>query len=248
VVVADPSPPAQLVRYIAQVGAKPALFLGKEFTLAARGGQWQAVLQTASGELHRLPAQKTGAMLPENICAALQALLLLGVEIDEADLPAVLAEAAPRGRRQIRRVGAREFVLDVAHNPAAVAALMDYLRCIPCEGKTIGLFSAMSDKDLPGIVGAAAGAFEAWLLADQPGNARAAKAADIADVLYAAGQECVSVSKNLRQAFRRAQSIMHEGDRLVVFGSFTTVAGILPLLDSSDAASESQAFLKQGEV
>ena len=41
----------------------------------------------------------------------------------------------------------------------------------------------------------------------------------------------ISVSRNVRQALRRAQKIMVEGDRLVVFGSFYTVADVLPLLD-----------------
>ena len=71
----------------------------------------------------------------------------------------------------------------------------------------------------------------AWFLGDQPANDRAAPAADIAALLYEEGQNIISVSKNLRQAFRRAQSLMVEGDRLVVFGSFYTVAAVLPLLD-----------------
>jgi len=45
------------------------------------------------------------------------------------------------------------------------------------------------------------------------------------------GQQAISVSQNLRQAFRRAQAVMAEGDRLVVFGSFFTVAEVLPLLE-----------------
>ena len=54
---------------------------------------------------------------------------------------------------------------------------------------------------------------------------------DIADVLHAQGENRVSVSKNIRQAFRRAQQLMAEGDMLVVFGSFYTVAEVLPLLE-----------------
>jgi len=80
------------------------------------------------------------------------------------------------------------------------------------------------------MIQAAAGAFDAWFIADQPGNERAATAADIADVLRDNEQHMISVSRNLRQGFRRAQSIMAEGDRLVVFGSFHTVAAVLPLL------------------
>jgi len=73
--------------------------------------------------------------------------------------------------------------------------------------------------------------FDAWFLADQPATSRAAPAADIAALLRLEGQNMISVSKNVRQALRRAQKIMVEGDRLVVFGSFYTVAEVLPLLD-----------------
>jgi dihydrofolate synthase/folylpolyglutamate synthase len=72
--------------------------------------------------------------------------------------------------------------------------------------------------------------FDAWFLADQPHNERAASAAEVAKVVAAAGQGLISVSKNLRQALRRAQSIAEPGDTLVVFGSFHTVAEILPRL------------------
>jgi dihydrofolate synthase / folylpolyglutamate synthase len=247
VVVADPDPPPDLVHCITQVGARPALFIGKEFTLATGPDGWQAVLQTAGGESRRLAVQSYGSMLPENICAAIQALLLLDIPIVDADLSGALAKAAPVGRRQLRRIAGRDYVLDVAHNPAAVGKLLEYLRCTPCKGKTIGLFSVMSDKDLQSIVDAAANHFDAWFLADQPGNARVAKAAVVAGVLHKAEQSLISISKNLRQAFRRAQSIMTEGDRLVVFGSFTTVAGILPMLDEVAHSSYDKDIIKQGE-
>ena len=87
------------------------------------------------------------------------------------------------------------------------------------------------------MISAAAGVFDAWFLAEQPGNARAARAADVADMLRGAGQSMISVSKNVRQAFRRAQSLMSAGDRLVVFGSFYTVAEVLPLLEKDQRKS-----------
>lgn len=231
VVVADPNPPAELLHCITEVNARPALFLGKQFTLATGQGEWRAVVQGLNGEPRALAAQKCGSMLPENICAAVQATLLLGIAVSDEGISRALACAAPVGRRQYERIEGRDYVLDVAHNPAAVRKLLEYLRGTPCEGKTIGLFSVMSDKDLQSIVDAAAGHFDAWFLADQPNNERACSAADIAAVLSEAGQAMISLSKNLRQAFRRAQTIMNAGDRLVVFGSFTTVAGVLPLLD-----------------
>ena len=89
----------------------------------------------------------------------------------------------------------------------------------------------MEDNDIRGMIQAAAGCFEAWFVADQPANPRAARGEDVAALLHSAGHGAVSVSKNLRQALRRAQSVMTEGDRLVVFGSFYTVAQVMPLLD-----------------
>lgn len=247
VVIADPNPPAELLHCITKVGARPALFLGKEFTLASEHGQWQAVLQDVEGRPRRLAPQRCGPMLPENICAAIQAALLLGINLSDEMISHTLEHAAPLGRRQSRQIMGRDYVLDVAHNPAAVRKLLEHLRATPCAGKTIGLFSVMSDKDVKSMVAAAVGHFDAWFLADQPDNKRAARAADIAAMLGAAGESMISISENLRQAFQRAQSSAMEGDRLVVFGSFTTVAAMLPLLDRlHDAASEADG-IQQGE-
>ena len=88
------------------------------------------------------------------------------------------------------------------------------------------------------MVQAAGKRFQAWFLADQPANPRAAGADDVAQMLRDEGQRAISVSRNIRQAFRRAQSVMVEGDRLVVFGSFHTVAAVLPLLDRERPAGE----------
>lgn len=231
-VIADPNPPPELLHCITKVGAGPALLLGKAFTLAREDGQWHAVVQGADGRPRQLKPRQCGAMLPENICAAIQAALLLGIDLSDETIASALEYAAPPGRRQLRQVSGRDYVLDVAHNPAAVSKLMEYLRATPCAGKTIGLFSVMADKDVQSIVNGAVGHFDAWFLADQPDNKRAARAADIAALLRAAGESMISVSKNLRQAFRRARGIAMEGDRVVVFGSFTTVAAVLPVLDS----------------
>jgi dihydrofolate synthase/folylpolyglutamate synthase len=244
VVVADADPPPELLHCITEVGARPALLLGKEFTLVNGQDEWQAVLQRANGASVTLRKRGYGSLLPENICAGIQAALLLDIPITDEVVSHALETAAPVARRQVRQIAGCDYVLDVAHNPAAVSKLLEFLRASPCEGRTIGLFSVMSDKDLPSIVDEAAGYFDAWFLADQPKNPRAAGASEVAAVLAAAGETMLSISKNLRQAFRRAQSVMSGGDRLVVFGSFTTVAALLPLLDSLAA----RALEKHGEA
>ena len=231
VVIAEPAPPPELLDCAAAAAADPVLCLGRDFTVTGDGETWQGVLYEARGGQRSLAPQPVGALLPGNICAALQAALLLNVDFSPRQLQRALGKASPVGRRQLQQLAGRDYVLDVAHNPAAVNKLLEYIDASTCNGKTIALFSAMKDKDFPGMIHAAAGFFDAWFLADQAANERAASAADIAAALHEGGQSMISVSKNLRQAFRRAQNLMVAGDRLVVFGSFYTVAAVLPLLD-----------------
>ena len=230
-VIADTAPPPELTACVAAVAPNPVLYLGRDFTVESTAEAWQGVLYQAGGGRRQLEPLPFGALLPSNICAALQSALLLGVDFSDEQLRQALARACPAGRRQLQRVAGREYVLDVAHNPASVNKLLEYLNLTHCKGRTIALFSAMADKDIHAMIAAVGARFDGWFLADQPGNTRAATATDVAAVLHGVGQNMVSISKNLRQAFRRAQSLMSAGDRLVVFGSFYTVAAVLPLLD-----------------
>jgi len=229
-VIADPMPPPALGVRASEVGASPVLQLGEAFSVETSGSSWCGNLWLGPGRHRRLPPQSTGSLLPANICAALQAAVLLGQAFSDEQLQEALAAARPHGRRELVRQMDREYLLDVAHNPAAVDKMLEYIDSTPCKGRTLGLFSAMADKDIPGMLRPTAGHIDAWFLADQPGNGRAASAADIAAMLRGQGQKMISISKNLRQAFRRAQGLMGPDDRLVVFGSFSTVAGVLPLL------------------
>lgn len=238
-VIADSSPPAELLAAAAKIAADPVLLLGEDFAVAVTAGQWQARLYTAECDAARTAGPRPqGALLPENIAAALQAALLLGEDFTEMELDRALAAAAPGGRRELQSAAGFDYVLDVAHNPAAVDKLHEYIAATHCDGKTIALFSAMKDKDVPGMIDAAGPVFDAWFLAEQPGTARAASADDIADCLRSKGYSEVSVSKDVGQAFRRARGSMTQGDRLVVFGSFLTVADVLPLLDEERRRGE----------
>ena len=231
VVIGDPDPPASLLAGAREAGAAPIVCLGRDFRVEQVSGQWRGVLVNRDGRSRTLPTQPAGPLLPANVCAALQAAVLLGCEFSDEQLGEALSRARPRGRCERRQWAGREYVLDVAHNPAAVNNLVEMLNASICKGKTIALFSVMNDKDIPTMIRAAAGCFSAWFVADQANNPRAARGGDVAALLRAEGQARVSQSRNLRQAFRRAQAVMAEGDRLVVFGSFYTVAEILPLLD-----------------
>lgn len=232
VVVADEDPPAALLERIAEIGAAPAIVLGRQMTITGGETHWHVTVRDSAGRPRDLPPVARGPLVAANLCAAVQACLLLGLEVDDAQLPDVLARVALSGRRQRLVLDGLDCIFDVAHNPAAVDKLVEYLDATYCKGKTFAIFSAMADKDLQGMLAGAADQIDRWFLADQPDNARAAPAADIAGILNRMGEESCSVSADLAGGFAAACAAARSGDRLVVFGSFYTVAAVLPLVES----------------
>ena len=236
-IIADPEPPAALLDRAVQIGAVPVWRYGRDFGLAGEKNGEHIELQDPHGNSVRVPAPARLDLLPQNVCSALQAACLLGELPDPVACCDTLSKLVVTGRRQTFQVDGLDHILDVAHNPASARALGDYLDSIPATGRTLAVFSAMADKDIPGIVAPLAGRVDAWFIADQIDNPRAMAADDIAATLRSIGENMISVSKNLRQALRRARQLMTGDDRLVVFGSFFTVAAVLPMLERDRQAS-----------
>jgi dihydrofolate synthase/folylpolyglutamate synthase len=224
VIVADRNPPDSLLERIEEVGARPALFLGRDFDAEQTAGSWGGYISGVADQRKDVPSLPQGSVLPENIVTGLQAAALINTDFDPQELAGVIAKAGPRGRRQTEHLGGLDYVLDVAHNPASISKLVEILSLNYRGKRKIAVFSAMSDKDIEGMIASSKEHIDAWLVADQPGNERAETAAEIAKLLRKAGQSMISVNKNVRQALGRARKLAVEGDVIVVFGSFYTVA------------------------
>ncbi len=235
-VIADVNPPKSVVEIVADLGVH-AMWWDRDFgwqdTSNDVGGQtyWEGWLSTKAGSRQLLPKLPTGSLLPINICAALQALALLGISFTDQQLHTALARIKLRGRRESQELAGCHYILDVAHNPAAINKLLEYIDLSNCNGRVYSLFSVMTDKEVTQMIRACAGRFDGWFLGDQPEVPRACTAQFLAGALSDEGNQVISSSENIPQAFRSAQSTMLTGDTLVVFGSFFTVAAVLPLLD-----------------
>jgi dihydrofolate synthase/folylpolyglutamate synthase len=134
------------------------------------------------------------------------------------------------GRFQVL-AGRPTIVYDVAHNPHAAAALANNLDQMGFHPYTYAVFGAMKDKDIGGILRAMGPRIDHWLLTplDSP---RSASADEIAALIAAspaslAEEGSVTQASNVAQAFDMALSRAGENDRIVVFGSFYTVAGVM---------------------
>jgi dihydrofolate synthase/folylpolyglutamate synthase len=145
-----------------------------------------------------------------------------------------LALVSLPGRFQVLP-GRPTVILDVAHNPHATATLAQNLDNMGFFPYTYAVFGAMQDKDIDGIIAQIKGRVDHWCVTDLP-LPRAASAALLAGRLLAAGVQpgidpdsewSVTQYVSPAAAYQNARSRAAENDRIVAFGSFVTVAGVI---------------------
>ena len=219
-VVADPDPPGSVLAADAQL-----LLLGRDFGYARQGVQWSywGPGGRRSGLAH--PALRGGAQL-RNASAALAALDALRPSLPVAmqDVRRGLAEVALPGRFQVLP-GRPQVILDVAHNPQAAAELAASLGDSGYAPETIAVFGMLKDKDVAGVARVVAPRITRWHLATLAGP-RGASAAQLRRALADAGVRApVFEHASVPAALAAARSEAGENDKIVVFGSFLTVAG-----------------------
>ncbi|OFZ88609.1 MAG: bifunctional folylpolyglutamate synthase/dihydrofolate synthase [Betaproteobacteria bacterium RBG_16_66_20] len=223
-VVADPQPPNGVLEEIRRVGARPIL-IGRDFGYRAQGTQWSywGPAGKRTGLAH--PALR-GAMQLRNASAAFAALDSLRERLPIAmqDVRRALAGIALPGRFQVLP-GRPQVILDVAHNPEAAAVLAANLADSGFAPETIAVFGMLRDKDIAGVVRAVAPRITRWHLATLPGP-RGADARFLSSIfLDMQIQTPIVEHDTVAAALAAARIEAGESDKIIVFGSFLTVAG-----------------------
>ncbi|MBX9835255.1 MAG: bifunctional folylpolyglutamate synthase/dihydrofolate synthase, partial [Burkholderiaceae bacterium] len=125
------------------------------------------------------------------------------------------------------------LVLDVAHNPHSVAALSANLDAMGYFPVTHAVFGAMADKDLGPMLAKIGPLVDRWYFTSLP-TPRALTGAELlqkwnAVQMVAGGRKDVSSSAfaDPLHALQAAVDAADPADRIVVFGSFYTVGGVL---------------------
>ncbi len=219
-VVADPDPPQSVLMADARL-----LLIGRDFGYVNQGTQWSwwGPSGKRSGLAH--PALR-GAIQLRNASAALAALDCLRERLPVAmqDVRRGLAEVALPGRFQVLP-GRPQVVLDVAHNPQAAAVLAANLGDSGYAPQIIAVFGMLKDKDIAGVVRAVAPRITRWHLATLPGP-RGADAGLLSSIfLELKIQTPTTEHASVAEALAAARNEARESDKIVVFGSFLTVAG-----------------------
>lgn len=218
--------PRRLREHAQNIGAQ-LLCYGNDFGVRETPNGW--TWWGPAGERHALVAPALrGAHQLQNAAGVLMVLASL-----RARLPITTAQIR-EGLGQVRLVGRFEVVpgpvnviLDVAHNPHGAHALAQTLRSQNCIGRTFAVCGMLGDKDITTTLAELAPVVDAWWVAPVA-SARSASAEQIEHAArqVAAGKPVASCGE-IAAALDQAQAEARPGDRIVVFGSFYTVAAAL---------------------
>ncbi len=229
-IFADHAAPETLKTYAETLGAE-LIVLNRDYRFSRMDNQWQ-FLMTHAGSLHArhalpLPALRGDYQL-KNASAALAAITCLGelLPVSLNHIKRGLLEVEWPGRLQVLP-GRPTVVLDVAHNPHAARALADAMGSMGYFENTYAVFAMLKDKDMAGVIDALKGRVDRWFIAGLP-TERGASAEQIAALLRA--QKCddrIVLCSTVTTAYQAAREMAKHNDRILVFGSFYTVADVL---------------------
>jgi len=232
-ICADPQPPQSLLDYAGKIGADLWRF-GRDFNYSGDKQQWAYGGRTQRRRALAYPVLR-GANQLLNASAALAALEALQplLAVPQQAVRQGLMQAQLNGRFQILP-GRPSVVLDVAHNPHAAAVLAQNLGQMGYHAYTFAVVGMMHDKDIAASLRPLIPLVDHWHCTSLP-EARGASAAQLADTIQTllsarkADDEAVTITQHADpvQAFLAAQKQAGQSDRILAFGSFSTVGAVL---------------------
>lgn len=218
--------PRSVEQRAAALGA-PLHVQGRDFGYEAQGDTWSWWSANRARRALPLPALR-GPFQLQNATGALMALELVAdrLPVGQAELRDGLLAVSLPGRLQALPSSV-QLLVDVAHNPHGAHALADALRAMPCRGRTHAVVAMLADKDIEATLAELAPLVSRWYGAGLA-VPRGADAERMGQALrQAAGNAAVELRACVNEALRQAEKNAAPLDRIILFGSFYTVAAVL---------------------
>lgn len=224
--------PSSVLRHAYAIGAN-ALRLGSDFfadPIDETHWRWRDV----ATELE-LPNPGLAAPVQRaNAAAAIAALRALERQLPETAWAEGVRAARLQGRLQYLVRDGVDIILDVGHNPQAARELAAWLGKQPPQ-RTRVIYAALADKDVAGVVAAFDGIPLEWHLAGLQGEGqRGQDVQALAGRLEGSLAADVAQHADVAQALAAVRAMAAEGERILVFGSFHTVAAAWAALHSGE--------------
>jgi dihydrofolate synthase / folylpolyglutamate synthase len=211
----------------AQELVSPLYQQARDFCYEKQGATW--TWQNAQQRLESLPLPTIDL---QNAATVLQAIDLLKpfFTITRDHIEQGLNEVFIPGRFQIIQ-NSPQVILDVAHNPAGARCLAKRLKGENKPRKTHAVFAMLEDKDHYHTCAPLIDMIDVWHVASLPTTPRGASAAQLTSILHSLNDQVIYHEYlDPGIAYQSALSQVDTCDRVLVFGSFYTVAAILDVL------------------
>ena len=173
-----------------------------------------------------------------NAAAAIAAVeaFMGGRALDAKVVEAGMLSATSPGRLQVVR-HSPTIIVDAAHNPAGAHTLGESISEAFDFERVVGVYSAMGDKDIEGVLGEVEPYLDSIVITQMPGP-RAKPAEEIAQIAREVfGSDRVDVQEDILEAIATAVNLGESGDEsapatgVVVFGSVLLAGEVLRLMD-----------------
>ncbi len=231
-VCGDANPPQKLIDYATEINADLHL-RNRDFNLQVGvDGIWGWNGVTAAKDAVELTGLPDIHLPKANAATVLQVLQLIDMPISYDKVPASLANASLTGRMQKISFNGFPYTLDVAHNPEAAEYLAGRLQASPAEGRTLMLLGMLADKDIDQVLNFLVPVVDHWSLATLA-VPRGQTSEQLQQKLAIQGVavESTAAYDSVQEALAGLEGLLQKGDRVIVAGSFFTVAGALTAMN-----------------
>lgn len=226
-VYGDFEPPASLIQHAQQLGT-PLYLQGKDFKFTEKNKTWDWQFQDL--RYQDLPLN-TLYLQNMSIVLAVVTLMQEKCPVMRTEINKGLSTISLPARIQIVP-GLITEIYDVSHNPAAVAFLAKKLQSLSCTGKTYAVFSMLADKDIVESLKNIKMHINAWYVAPLAIK-RAASMEKLKQSFTEADISSVTFLEKIVDAYSQVKQIAKAGDRIIIFGSFHTVAEVIEFTHSN---------------
>ena len=222
-------PPASLLAHAQELNV-PLQRLGQDYLYQMLANNtWQ--LKAAGVQIKDLPQPNLhGGFQVQNAAAAIMAiksLKLLAADkterIQQVHIDSGLQNAQLSGRYQMLQKRP-EVIVDVAHNEQSAAKLAELLSDEAIAGKTIAVIAMLADKPIDEVIAVIKPEVDIWISAGLS-VPRGMSAKNMSQAVRGVGADVrLTACETVTDACEQALAIVTDNDRIIVFGSFYTVA------------------------
>lgn len=223
-VYADFNPPTSVLSKARQLNC-PGYLIGEQYHYQLTAEEFIFSQQLPNLQCPQVYLPRT-ALHPNAIAAAIMSCLIMQnlLPINVTSFVSGINNVSLLGRLQLIK-GKIFRLFDVAHNPQATRYLANYIKTLSYSGVVHGVFAALKDKDLQGLISPLIDIVTHWYPAFLPVK-RAALKEQYDKVFYNMNLAPLYYA-NPVMAYNSACSLTSDNDLIVVYGSFITVGDIL---------------------